>query len=82
LLEYTENTLSPIEREWRNQELAALRLALSEEAYTRLWAEGRALTLEQAVAYGLEAYPLPQATLFVAPPLFEEHKWGRVLWCR
>jgi hypothetical protein len=31
-----------------------LRAALSEEAFTFAWAEGKAMSLEQAIAYALE----------------------------
>ena len=34
--------------------LASARGALGEEAFTALWAEGRAITREQVIAYALE----------------------------
>ena len=41
--------------------LAALRAALDDAALRVAWAEGRALTLEQAIAYALEADPMADA---------------------
>jgi len=35
----------------------AARAALGEEAFAAAWAEGRAMTLEQAIAYALEEEP-------------------------
>jgi hypothetical protein len=34
--------------------MAAARAALGEEAFAAAWAEGQAMTLEEAVAYALE----------------------------
>lgn len=45
------NTLSPIERSWRENDLTATRIALGEEKFQALWQEGYALTSEQAIAY-------------------------------
>lgn len=47
-------TRSPRERRERESAIAALREALGEEAFTFAWAEGKAMTMEQAVAYALE----------------------------
>jgi hypothetical protein len=38
---------------------AAARAALSEEAFAAAWAEGRVMTLEEAVAYALESGAVP-----------------------
>jgi predicted ATPase/class 3 adenylate cyclase/Tfp pilus assembly protein PilF len=43
--------LSPLERHHHEQDLAAVRAALGEEAFSAFWAEGHAMTLKQAVAY-------------------------------
>jgi predicted ATPase len=48
------NTLSPIERGWREQDIHATRLALGEEGYRTQSDLGRGMTLEQAVGYALE----------------------------
>ncbi len=46
--------LRPNERERYDREVAAVRAALTKEAFERAWAAGRAMTLEEAVAYALE----------------------------
>jgi non-specific serine/threonine protein kinase len=38
-------------------DLAATQAALGEEAFARAWAEGRAMPLDEAVAYALEDLP-------------------------
>jgi tetratricopeptide (TPR) repeat protein len=45
--------LEPAERRPYDDALAASRAALGEEAYAAAWAEGRAMNLEQAIAYAL-----------------------------
>jgi predicted ATPase/class 3 adenylate cyclase len=45
------------ERAGHDQSVAAARVALGDEAFARAWAEGRAMTLEQAVAYALDEQP-------------------------
>ncbi len=47
--------LPPVVREPHAQTVFATRTALGEDAFARLWADGRAMTLDQAVAYALEA---------------------------
>jgi predicted ATPase/DNA-binding SARP family transcriptional activator/Tfp pilus assembly protein PilF len=49
-----EEVLDPADQEDIDRELAQLRAALGEEAFAAAQAEGRAMTLEQAVAYALE----------------------------
>ncbi len=44
----------PVLRAWHEQEIAATRAALSESAFAATWAEGQAMTLEQATTYALE----------------------------
>ena len=49
-----ETLLDPTERAEVEAGLAAARAALGEEAFAKAWAEGQAMTLEQAVEYALE----------------------------
>jgi predicted ATPase/class 3 adenylate cyclase len=44
----------PAEREAYEQDLATVRGVLSEESFAAAWAEGRAMSIEQAIAYALE----------------------------
>ena len=44
----------PVEQKDVDQDKAACRLALGEEAFTHAYEAGRVMTLEQAVAYALE----------------------------
>jgi predicted ATPase/class 3 adenylate cyclase/tetratricopeptide (TPR) repeat protein len=46
--------VSPRERAEHEQYLAALRAALGDEAFEQLWAEGRAMTMEQAIYLALD----------------------------
>jgi non-specific serine/threonine protein kinase len=48
------NLLDSNERADLDAGLAAARAVLGEEAYAQAWAEGQAMTLEQAIAYALE----------------------------
>jgi non-specific serine/threonine protein kinase len=43
------NTLSPLERDWREDDLKSARTALGEELYNHLWQEGYILTTEKAI---------------------------------
>jgi hypothetical protein len=43
------NTMSPLERQWREDDLASIRAILGNEYYQSLWDEGFALTTEEAV---------------------------------
>ncbi len=49
LFQGLENTMSPIERQWREDDLATIRATLGDDYYQRLWDEGYALTTEEAV---------------------------------
>lgn len=53
--EATSHALPPDQKETHERTLAAARAALSEEAFIAAWNAGRAMTLEQAVEYALEA---------------------------
>ncbi len=45
--------LPPNEREEYERDVAAVREALGEEAFSATWVEGRAMSMEQAVAYAM-----------------------------
>jgi hypothetical protein len=47
-------SLPPGERDDHDRRVVDLRAALGEEAFAAAWAEGRAMSIEQAVEYGLE----------------------------
>jgi hypothetical protein len=57
LREVTPMPLAPIERPAHQSLEAALRDALGNAELERSWAEGQALTLEQAIAEALAPYP-------------------------
>ena len=59
LLEPSGELLPPAERSVHERHVAIARAQMDEAAWQAAWAEGRAMTLEQAVAYALE----PAATL-------------------
>ena len=46
--------ISPAERAHYDQAIAAARAALGKEGFNAAWAEGRGMTMEQAIAYALE----------------------------
>ncbi|MBN1813052.1 MAG: tetratricopeptide repeat protein, partial [Anaerolineae bacterium] len=46
--------VTPVLRVWHEQDVAVARAALGEPAFASTWAEGQAMTLEQATAYALE----------------------------
>ena len=48
------SALPPVDREGHERYLAAARAHLDEAAWEAAWAEGRAMPLEQAIAYALE----------------------------
>jgi predicted ATPase/DNA-binding SARP family transcriptional activator/Tfp pilus assembly protein PilF len=51
------SSISPIEGEEKERELAAVREAMGEHAFTAAQEEGRTLTIEQAIHYALEDTP-------------------------
>ena len=55
--------LHPTERADYERTVAALRVALGDAAYEAAWAQGQALTLEQAIALALEEPPTASGTL-------------------
>jgi predicted ATPase/class 3 adenylate cyclase/uncharacterized protein HemY len=48
--------MSPMERDNHDRDLAATTAVLDEEDFSALWDEGRAMTMEQAVAYALDEH--------------------------
>jgi non-specific serine/threonine protein kinase len=54
LREIASSPLPPYRRADYDRDLAAARAQLGEEAFAAAWAEGRAMTMEQAIAYALE----------------------------
>jgi hypothetical protein len=46
--------MSAKERTEHNQAVAAARAALGKKAFDKAWAEGKGMTLEEAVAYALK----------------------------
>jgi predicted ATPase/class 3 adenylate cyclase len=50
--------VSPRERDGHDGNLAAVRAALGEDVFAKIYAEGQAMTLEQAMADALESEPL------------------------
>jgi hypothetical protein len=49
LFQCLANTLSPMERKWREDDIACARRQLGTEAFQRMWEEGYALTTHEAV---------------------------------
>jgi predicted ATPase len=54
LLRASDSTWWPADRAEYERNLAAIRAALTEEEFAVVWAEGQAMTLEQAIAYASE----------------------------
>ena len=54
LREANDIVIPPIDRAPYEGSVAAVRSQLDEATFAAAWAEGRAMTLEQAVAYALE----------------------------
>ena len=46
--------MPPNQHEEYDRQVAATREALGEQAFTAIWSEGGAMTLEQAIAYAQE----------------------------
>jgi DNA-binding CsgD family transcriptional regulator len=60
LLEDTGDFLEPVDRADYEANAAAVRMLLSEQAFAEAWAEGYAMTMDEAIAYALESI-LPAA---------------------
>ena len=58
-LETAERGISPVDQAEFDHYQGAARAALEPAAFDAAWAEGQAMTLEQAVAYALEDTPAP-----------------------
>jgi hypothetical protein len=54
LLDAMHSTLNPADRLDYERIVANVQAQLDEASYTTAWAEGRAMTAEQAIAYALE----------------------------
>ena len=54
LLEATNDHVDPADRAEYDRDVAAARAQLDEATFAAAWAEGRAMTMEQAMAYALE----------------------------
>jgi len=54
LIENTDAVIGPADRIEVERDISAVRTQLGEEAFAPAWAEGRAMTLDQAIAYALE----------------------------
>ncbi len=54
LCEVLEFTFAPYEQPRYDLMIASVRAALGDVAFAAAWAEGRAMSLEQAIAYALE----------------------------
>ncbi len=48
------SVIDPVDQPEYERSLASLRAHLGEEKFNTVWAEGRAMTMEQAMAYALE----------------------------
>ena len=46
--------MTPLEHVEYDREVSDLRANMDEDAFSKTWAEGRALTMEQAIEYALE----------------------------
>jgi predicted ATPase len=51
--------LSPTERAEYDEAIAAARVALGEEAFTKAWAEGQKMTIDEAIEYALSNTEVP-----------------------
>ncbi|CAN5473843.1 BTAD domain-containing putative transcriptional regulator [soil metagenome] len=49
--------VDPFDRDWYDRYLAAARAQLDEQVWQHAWAEGQAMSLEQAISYALEGEP-------------------------
>ena len=54
LREVSSSPMTPNEHTLYDKEVAELRASLDEPEFVALWAEGRTMTMDQAIAYALE----------------------------
>ena len=54
LREVSSSPMTPNERMLYDREVAELRTGMDEQVFSALWAEGRSMTMEQAIEYALE----------------------------
>jgi DNA-binding CsgD family transcriptional regulator len=59
LLEATSGFLEPVDRADFDVNVATTRVRLGEQAFAAAWAEGHAMTMDEAIAYALELMPEP-----------------------
>jgi len=59
LRELIGSPMTPLERREYDQAVSNLRTQMGEAALAKAWAEGRALTMEQAIEYALEKTDAP-----------------------
>ena len=59
LRELIGSPMTPLERREYDQAVSNLRARIDETALAKAWAEGRALTMEQAIEYALEKTDAP-----------------------
>ena len=59
MLAVIKGTIGPLDRRQFERTLAAAPAALGEEAFNTTWAEGQALTMEEAIALALAREPGP-----------------------
>jgi predicted ATPase/class 3 adenylate cyclase len=63
LREATGIAMTPLERKEYDGAVAAVRAAVTESAFTSAWAQGRAMSMDQAIAYALESRGSPAGDL-------------------
>jgi DNA-binding CsgD family transcriptional regulator/tetratricopeptide (TPR) repeat protein len=59
LQEITGDFLEPVDRADYDVNVATTRMRLGEQAFAAAWAEGHAMTMDEAIAYALESMPEP-----------------------
>jgi hypothetical protein len=57
LREISNSLMTPQERSEHNKQVVKLRQGIDEAVFTRLWAEGRAMTMEDAIEFALDGRP-------------------------
>jgi ATP/maltotriose-dependent transcriptional regulator MalT len=68
-LRFHSNTFPPLDH--LREDIAVVRAHLGEKVFEEAWAEGQAMTMEQAVAYALHDEPPPMGTPQMRTPLVE-----------